>query len=89
MKGGDLDNRIKTLCDALRMPDADVEARYPQAQDHTYCLLESDTLISGLEVETGRLLFPKTEFPNEVHLVIEVSVKVLKVGPWNVCLLGN
>lgn len=89
LDGGDLDNRIKTLCDALKVPDADIESRYPQAQNETYCLLESDTLVAGFEVQTDRLLFPKTKYPNEVHLVVEVEVRVLRVGPWNVCLLGN
>jgi hypothetical protein len=54
-----------------------------------YCLLESDTLISGFEVSTGRLLFPATKYPNEVHLVIQVEIKVLRVGEWNVCLVGD
>lgn len=89
LQGGDLDGRIKTLFDALRVPDADVEAKYPQAQDSTYCLLESDTLISGFEVASGRLLTPKTTHPHEVHLLIEVTIRVLRLGPWNVCLAGG
>lgn len=87
LQGGDIDNRIKTLFDSLRMPDADVEKRFPQAHDPIYCLLENDTLVSGLSVSTDRLLFPSTEFPHEAHVVIEVVVRVLKVGSWNVCLL--
>ena len=89
LDGGDIDHRVKTLCDVLKMPTADVEQRYPQAQDPTYCLLESDGLVAGLEVQTDRLLFPETDYPNEVHLVVEVEVRVLKVGTWNVCLLGH
>ena len=57
--------------------------------DQTYCLLESDKLISGFQVKTGRLLMPETIKPNEVHLVIEVTVRVLQVGTWNVCLMGD
>jgi hypothetical protein len=86
LQGGDLDNRIKTLFDALRVPDEDVERNYPQAQTPTYCLLESDTLISGFDVSTGRLLFPNTNHRNEVHLIIEVTVRVLRLGSWNQCL---
>ena len=89
LQGGDVDNRIKTLFDALRIPDSDVEARYPQAQNTTYCLLQSDTLISDFKVSTDRLLVPKTKAANEVHLVIEVLVRVLKAGAWNVCLVGG
>jgi hypothetical protein len=89
LQGGDVDGRLKTLFDALRKPDNDVANRYPQAQNRTYCLLESDALIAGFDVSTDRLLFPQTPRQNEVHLVIEVIVRVLKVESWNVCLLGN
>jgi hypothetical protein len=89
LQGGDLDGRIKTLFDALRVPDQDVEEKYPQAQNPTYCLLESDTLISGFEVSTGRLLMPQTVHPHEVRLIVEVTTRVLKLGNWNVCLVGD
>jgi hypothetical protein len=87
LPGGEIDNRIKTLVDALRIPDADVEAQYPQAQDPTYCLMENDTLVSDLSISTDRLLTAKTEHDNEVHLVIEVIVRVLRVGSWNIALV--
>jgi hypothetical protein len=85
LQGGDLDNRIKTLFDALRIPDGDVA----QAQNPTYCLLESDSLIDGFRVSTGRLLMSETSRPSEVRLTIEVTIKVLKVGDWNQCLMGD
>ena len=89
LQGGDLDGRIKTLFDALRMPTSEVAARYPQAQNPTYCLLESDTLISAFEVDTDRLLIPETSHPNEVLLVIEVGLNIMRMGSWNACLMGN
>jgi hypothetical protein len=89
LQGGDVDNRIKTLFDALRIPSADEQKKNPPKEDPTYCLLESDTLISGFHVNTGRLLMPDTNKPNEVHLVIEVTVRVLNLGTWNVCLMGD
>jgi hypothetical protein len=88
LQGGDIDNRIKTLFDALRKPEGDIPDRFPQQHDPLYCLLESDTLISGFDVDTDRLLLPQTDQENEVHLVIEVLVRVLKIGPWNMSLLG-
>lgn len=88
LQGGDLDGRLKTLFDALRMPTPDEARKYPSQHDRLFCLMESDTLVSHVEVETDRLLFPSTEKPHEVHLVVEVSVKVQVVGDWNVCLLG-
>jgi hypothetical protein len=89
LQGGDIDNRVKTLFDALRNPEASVEKNYPQNQYLTYCLLESDTLISGFKISTGRLLFPQFDHPNEVHLLIEVEVRVLEVGTWNLPLVGG
>lgn len=88
LQGGDVDNRIKTLFDALRKPDPDISEKYPPAADPLYCLLESDTLISGFDVDTDRLLFPKYEEDNEVYLVIEVAIRVLKIGPWNMSFIG-
>ncbi len=85
LQGGDLDNRLKTLFDALRIPDGDVA----QAQNPTYCLLESDTLIDSFKVSTGRLLMSEPNHPSEVHLTIEAAIKVLRVGSWNQCLMGD
>lgn len=87
-QGGDIDNRIKTLLDALRIPtDQEVNVVRPEGNSIVYCLMESDTLVSSLNVETERLLFPTTEFPNEVHLVIEVSIRLLEINRANVVLL--
>jgi hypothetical protein len=87
LQGGDIDNRIKTLLDALRMPTADEHEASPPQSEHVYCLLESDTLVASLDVDTDRLLFPATDRPNEVFLVVGVSVRVLKVDKTNVYLL--
>ena len=89
LQGGDLDNRVKALLDALRMPDLDVAAQFPQASDPTFCLLESDSLVSDFSVNTGRLLVPEATHPHEVYLLLEVMVRVLRVGEWNMPLLGN
>jgi hypothetical protein len=91
-QGGDIDNRIKTLLDALRVPSPDEQERAPsivpsEEAQGLHCLLESDTLVSRLNVDTDRLLSNKTEHPNEVHLVIEVTTNVLRVGSHNLCLL--
>lgn len=91
-QGGDIDNRVKTLLDALRQPDTDVEQKHPTpttgADDRlVFCLLESDTLVSRLNIDTDRRLFPETDKPNEVHLVIEIGLNVLRVSPYNLCLL--
>ena len=85
-QGGDLDNRIKTLFDALRMPKKDEQDRTPPPADHLYCLLEDDSLISHFSVETDRLLDPTSQ-GKRVVLIIDVRLNVLRVGPHNMCLL--
>lgn len=89
LQGGDLDGRIKTLFDALRMPTEEVAVRYPQTQDPTYCLMENDSLISSFDVDSDRLLVPETNHPHEVLLVIDVGIRIMHVGPWNACLAGH
>lgn len=86
-QGGDIDNRIKTLLDALRMPSVDEQSKKPPTSKFLHCLMESDTLVSRLNVDTDRLLFPKTAYPNEVHLIITVSLNLLRVMPETMCLV--
>lgn len=85
-QAGDLDNRIKTLFDALRMPKKDEQDKNPPASDHLHCLLEDDSLISHFSVETDRLLDPASH-GKRVILIIDVRLNVLQVGPHNMCLL--
>lgn len=87
LQGGDLDGRIKCLLDALRMPSSAEQLNSPPSIDRIHCLMESDSLVSALAVDTERLLFPPSTHPHEVCLVIEASLRVLKVHPWNYCLL--
>ncbi len=59
--GGDIDNRIKVLFDALRIPQTcdEVCGDSPtQEEDPFFCLLEDDKLISKVQVETNWLLTP-------------------------------
>jgi len=59
---GDIDNRIKVLFDALRMPKGASEIGEnvtPDAdEDPFYCLLEDDSLITEVNLKTDRLLTP-------------------------------
>ena len=80
--GGDIDNRIKVLFDALRMPQTRDElcGDTPAAdEDPFFCLLEDDKLISKVQVETNRLLTPITpgEHIHDVHLVIRAKTIVV------------
>ena len=47
------------------------------------CLVEDDSLISGLNVETERLLAPDNSAPNFVRLIIEVDVRVKSATIYN------
>ena len=86
-KAGDLDNRIKTLLDALQVPPADHAGDVDEIEDGlNYRLYEDDTLVRGISIDSERLLLPETDFPNEVHLIIEVEVHIERIGEWNMCL---
>jgi hypothetical protein len=92
LQGGDIDGRIKTLFDALRMPTKAEEdaANVTPTADPLQCLLENDSLISDLSIRTGRLLgVPPQKRPHRAHLVIDVTVKVLRFSVWNQCLVGD
>jgi hypothetical protein len=72
---GDLDNRIKTLLDALRMPLNENEVLPPEnsEQINCFCLLEDDSMVTGLNIQTVTSL---EELPrNHVKLTIDVEVK--------------
>jgi hypothetical protein len=59
MKGGDLDARLKTLFDALRLPSdlSETGGIGPQEDENPFfCLLEDDKLISEVHVTTDELL---------------------------------
>jgi hypothetical protein len=78
VSGGDIDNRLKTLFDALRRPAEPQEIPVGWVpttdQQPLFCLLDDDRLINRVTVETDRLLDPGAD-PAAVRLVIRVEVK--------------
>ncbi len=87
LQGGDIDGRIKTLFDGLRMirdgqefpphaaPDAD--------ERPFFCLLENDDLISEVAINTGRLLAlpeKKAVDKHDVYLQITVQINPTRIG---------
>lgn len=88
---GDLDNRIKTVIDALRYPTNPNELRGNETpgpdEDPFYCLLDDDKAVTGLVVETDMLLDPPTGNTDadqrQVRLVITVEVKPYNVTMFN------
>jgi hypothetical protein len=77
LQHADIDNRLKTLFDALRHPDKEQELPdgwTPSVEERPlHCLLDDDRLISRVNVDTDRLLDPRSE--DEVSLIIRVRVR--------------
>ena len=84
INSGDMDNRLKTLFDALTMPAnlSQLGGYVTPDADETpfFCLLEDDCVVTRLAVETDVLLEPingKFE-PNDARVVI--TVRLLPAG---------
>ncbi len=74
-QAGDIDNRLKTLLDALQIPKENQIPKgvVPQADERLfYCLLEDDNLVTSLAINTGKLYDTVTS-SSEVLLVVRVE----------------
>jgi hypothetical protein len=82
-RGGDIDNRIKVLFDALRMPldKQEVDGLVPgEGEDPFFCLLSDDSLIIDIRVTTDMLLLPAEQISHsesDVFLVIRVKTRMV------------
>lgn len=89
ISAGDIDNRLKTLFDALTMPrTADQLGGYKTPEsDETpfFCLLEDDSLITRASVETDTLLEPIRDIPieNTARVIVTVRTKLLHAHHFN------
>ncbi|MFN3462673.1 MAG: hypothetical protein ACK4X1_01225 [Terricaulis sp.] len=86
---GDIDNRLKTLLDALSMPNIDQEKRCPTRDMPTYTLLENDRDIVAIDIDTRQLLSRPGSHRNEVRLIIDVDVRVAEARSYNQPFLGG
>lgn len=90
MSSGDLDNRLKTIFDALRIPENQSElGGYDQPTEDEqpfYCLLSDDKLISHVSVETDTLLQPTglQEDANDARLIVAVKLRPFNLGWHNI-----
>ena len=89
-QSGDIDNRLKTLFDSLRIPTPNEEyvKRTPGADEEPFfCLLADDRLITKVTVETDQLLDVSSIAPadliHEASLVITVRLRPYDVGLHN------
>jgi hypothetical protein len=89
-QGGDLDGRLKTLFDGLKMPNPKDEYKgLTPTADPLYVVLEDDALISDFSIKSGRLLGRGAKKKHEVRLTVDITVKVLRVFDQNQCLIGG
>jgi hypothetical protein len=81
VEGGDIDNRLKTLFDSLRVPRNPAELPPNTSpcvdEDPFFCLLEDDNLITRVTVDTDRLLAPQsnTDAKASVELFLRVNIR--------------
>jgi hypothetical protein len=84
--GGDLDNRLKSLFDALRIPHGEQEIDTSiDSPRRVYCLLEDDALITKLSIDTQRYLGPLLDGEKETDVALDIRVTVESGRP----RLGN
>ena len=85
INNSDIDNRLKTLFDALRMPsdqelkDARIEGKNLEP---FYCLLEDDNLITSFLVKSENLL-SATNQKNYVELLVRVNISPMHGTTFN------
>jgi hypothetical protein len=84
IQGGDIDNRLKTLFDAMRIPQEPELPRAfaPDSFSPVYCLLEDDRLITDIRVKTDTLLSAPTT-ANAVRLVMRVKLQATELNTTN------
>ena len=82
IQSGDIDNRLKTLLDALKVPSSPgalpSDAIPSLDENPFFCLLEDDSLITRISVTTDRLLEPGID-PSEAIMQIHVTTKQIEV----------
>jgi hypothetical protein len=85
---GDMDNRVKTLIDALEVPDKQsgygTEIGVEPGYNPMFCLLQSDKLVTAMSVETGKLL-DAPDGADQSWAEVQIHVKL---KPENVTLLN-
>ena len=86
-QGGDIDNRLKTLFDALTMPrheNAIPAGTAPDAEQAPYffCLLEDDNLITSVAVKAEQRLEPVLD-TSIVDVLVQVKTRVTRLTMGN------
>jgi hypothetical protein len=91
--GGDLDNKIKSLFDALTVPNqAQLDGIEPREGERPlFCLLENDALITDLRINTVQLwtTFNSTEEKRDIKAAVNVTVLRTEFAGWGVAALPD
>ena len=89
ISGRDIDNRLKVLFDALRMPKSGVEVSqcsFQSDENPMFVLLQDDSLISSVSVETDELLDPPEHAGSDdgfVRLLVTVDIRPYNLNMFN------
>ena len=90
----DIDNRMKTLLDALKRPQSEHEiAEHMNRNDVCYTLLDDDHLVTKMTINTSHLLYRENDFPPkkdhdyELLIIITVNIKASKGTPDNLAVI--
>jgi hypothetical protein len=85
---GDIDNKLKTIFDALRCPNSKQEIpkdwEQSDSDDPLICLMDDDSLISKIIVDVDRLLEPEAD---QNVVIINVKIKGTQVTFGNMSLI--
>jgi hypothetical protein len=83
LTGGDLDNRLKLLLDALTVPQEEQFPKTVPLKGHDYlndhfffCLLQDDRLVTRLSIRAEPLLAPAPEGSDRSWAEVEIGVVV-------------
>lgn len=88
----DIDNRMKTLLDALKRPQSQHEISENIDKDEVvYTLLDDDHLVTKMTINTSHLLYkeemPKKNRDYELLIIITVNIKASKGTPDNLAVI--
>lgn len=80
--GGDIDNRVKTLFDGLRMPHHEDEIDATSlTSGRCFCLLEDDALITKLTISAHRMYRPVAGVEDSTWAELSIYVTVKATFP--------
>lgn len=88
----DLDNRLKIVFDALRMPKALNEFHSDGTNNPMFVLLQDDSLISSVQIETDNLLDPPEAAGRDdsyVRLLVEVDIRPYYASMFSIAFVAD